>query len=504
MPRTALSTEADYDLVGKYHQDEINGFERSLIERMLELVEPADVTTILDAMAGDGNLTAALLHFCRTHRIAAPRVTVLDFSKVQVDLARASLPPGLVECMWGDMLTLQARDGSAELVPESFDRVMIKSANHELPLEQQGQLYTNIFKLLREGGRFVNLGFVFDDEAEREEFRRLTRVKDTLAGLRNMARNRHFLTRDEFDDALRAAGFTRVVHREPIVYRLHSQVVAQHYFPAQKRERYETLLQVAQIKARRMRRAGRIMFDSESSLMLGPGEITVVEKVSALNRMLDTYREYPYDFVRHIAVHRELLERVARRIPSEASVLDLGSGLGLLRERLGSRSGAYLGVEANPEFVSACRERFATMPRTTFVEQNLNDLEIITAGHDVVCLLNVIYQPGINVEKVLAIARAALKPGGILFVSGPSSANSFREAEDKIRQQLVRDRLLPQYEQEFRAICIANRALLAQDGNYFSRDGIIEALRNAGFPEILESWDDIFYHTGYLAVARKN
>src|SRR5687768_15919101 len=96
------------------------------------------------------------------------------------------LPPRLADCIWGDMLTLSARDGSMEMLPGSFDRVMIKSGNHELPLEAQQQLYTNIFRLLKDGGRFVNLGFLFEDETERNEFRRITRVKDSLAGLRSM------------------------------------------------------------------------------------------------------------------------------------------------------------------------------------------------------------------------------------------------------------------------------------------------------------------------------
>ncbi len=40
-------------------------------------------------------------------------------------------------------------------------------------LVQQLDLYNNIFRVLKPGGMFINLGFLFDDVEERDQFREL-------------------------------------------------------------------------------------------------------------------------------------------------------------------------------------------------------------------------------------------------------------------------------------------------------------------------------------------
>ena len=56
-------------------------------------------------------------------------------------------------------------------------------------------------------GMFVNLGFLFDDVEERDQFREIARCKDSLAGMHSAVKNRHFLTRDELHIRLQQAGF---------------------------------------------------------------------------------------------------------------------------------------------------------------------------------------------------------------------------------------------------------------------------------------------------------
>lgn len=87
---------------------------------------------------------------------------------------------------------------------------MINSSNHEILSSDQLDLYRSIFRVLKPGGLFVNLGMLFDDPQERDELREIARVKDTYANMSDLAKNRHFLTRQEFYGWLTEAGFVDI------------------------------------------------------------------------------------------------------------------------------------------------------------------------------------------------------------------------------------------------------------------------------------------------------
>jgi ubiquinone/menaquinone biosynthesis C-methylase UbiE len=264
-----------YDQVGAYDQDAINGFSDHILNTMLDIVNPGQASHILDAMAGNGNLTFRLYEYCHRHGITPPNVTLLELSQVQCQFARVHLGTTSAKVIWGDILTMQDYDNEA-LLPEScFDRVMIKSGNHEIPLAKQLDLYDGIFRILKPGGMFINLGFLFDDVEERDQFREIARCKDNLAGLHSAVKNRHFLTRDELYTRLQQAGFVNIRCGMHAQYTIHSLVVTQAYFPKHAWEHVHAEFQAHQAKAMLLRRKGRIHFQGESSTMLVPGEITV-------------------------------------------------------------------------------------------------------------------------------------------------------------------------------------------------------------------------------------
>src|SRR5207244_11519669 len=120
-----------------------------------------------------------------------------EFSRVQCELAQAQLAETPTNVVWGDILTMEDYANNAALPDRMFDRVMLKSGNHEIPLNQQLALYQSIFRVLKPRGMFVNLGFLFDDVEERDQFRDIARCKDSLAGMQSAVENRNFLTRDE-------------------------------------------------------------------------------------------------------------------------------------------------------------------------------------------------------------------------------------------------------------------------------------------------------------------
>ena len=267
-----------YDTVGVYDQDAINGFSEHTLTTLLDIVNPGQVSHILDAMAGNGNLTARLYDYCERRGLFPPDVTMLEFSRVQCELAKAQLVDTPAQVVWGDILTMEDYEHNTSLPDRLFDRVMLKSGNHEIPLHQQLDLYTSIFRVLKPRGLFVNLGFLFDDVEERDQFREIARCKDSLAGMHSAVENRYFLTRDELYARLQQAGFVDIRCGMSEPYTISSLVVTDAYFPAHQAEQMHAEFQAQQAKALHLRRKGRIHFQGESSMMIVPGEITIARR----------------------------------------------------------------------------------------------------------------------------------------------------------------------------------------------------------------------------------
>jgi phospholipid N-methyltransferase len=270
--------EIAHDKIGEYDQDAVNGFSAQILDAMLDIVDPGQASNVLEAMAGNGNLTWRLYDYCERRGCFPPNVMLLELSRVQCELAREQLADTPAKVVWGNILTLE-NYASDELLPKGFfDRVVIKSGNHEIPLAMQLDLYNNIFQLLKPGGIFVNLGLVFDDVEERNQFQEFVRFKDSLAGLHSAVKNRHFLTRDELYTRLQQVGFVDVQCRMHLSYIIRSFVLTQAYFPQHEWEHVHAEFQAQQARAMILRRKGRIHFQEDRSTMTGPAEITVARR----------------------------------------------------------------------------------------------------------------------------------------------------------------------------------------------------------------------------------
>jgi ubiquinone/menaquinone biosynthesis C-methylase UbiE len=270
--------ETDYDKVGQYNQDAVNGFTDEVLDTLIESVVPSPLLRILDAMAGDGNLTQRLYTYCRRRGIPAPEMVLLECSRVQCEVARTRLEDTPAEVIWGDVLRME-NFATRKIFPQAtFDRVMIKSGNHEIPLARQSELYDSVYHVLKPGGWFVNLGFLYDDVAERDEFRQLVRFKDRTAGLFEAMRNRHVLTRSEFYARLHQAGFVDVQCVRHIHYTIHSRIGVQAYYPVARWERMHAALQAQWARAMTLRRNGRIHFHGDNGILICPGEITLARR----------------------------------------------------------------------------------------------------------------------------------------------------------------------------------------------------------------------------------
>ena len=270
--------EIAHDKVGVYDQDAVNGFSEHTLNAMLDIVNPGQASNILDAMAGNGNLTLRLYDYCERRGLFPPDVVLLEHSHVQCEFAKTQLADTPAKVVWGNILTMEDYESDEPLPQDFFDRVMIKSGNHEIPLAQQLDLYNKVFQVLEPGGRFINLGLVFDDAEERDQFQDFVRFKDSLAGLHSAVQNRHFLTRDELYTRLQQVGFVDVQCKMQVSYIIHSHVLTQAYFPRHAWEHVHAEFQAQQAKAMILRRKGRIQFQMDSSTMIGVGEITVARR----------------------------------------------------------------------------------------------------------------------------------------------------------------------------------------------------------------------------------
>ncbi|MBI4861869.1 MAG: methyltransferase domain-containing protein [Candidatus Riflebacteria bacterium] len=502
MRDAALSRpDTAYDLVGQYSQDEINGFDETLVDRLLDRAQLAQVTRVLDAMAGDGNLTARLAAYCRCRGLAMPQVVVLEYSRVQTEFARVRLAGLPVRVVWGDVLSMRERETGEALPDGPFDRVLIKSALHELSPDQKLTAYRALFGALAPGGLLVNLGFVFEDPVERDEFAAVTRVKDSLAGLEFAAAQRHFPLKAELFAGLNQAGFVDVRTADAFEYRIRSEIASRAYFSRPGLEHAHVELQVAQVRALNLRRMGRIRFERETTVMTAPGEIIVARRPTDMEATGEAFRRYPYEFLRHVKCHAELLDRSAGWVEEGADVLDLGCGPGLLAERLVSRRIRYLGMDLSDRFISTCRERFAGRPEFRFEVGDVNSASLGDSVHDVVLILNTIHLPGVDALRVLRAAIGSLRPGGRLIVSGPNGPESWARAEPEIRAQLERDGLLEAHRAALEEVSRANARIITPRGNYWSAEGMIALLAHLGSSPVTDVETAIYHGHGYLVVS---
>jgi len=271
-------TRAIYDIVGQYNQDKINGFDEHFLESLVELLELENAKSVLDAMGGNGNFTCRMLNYCSARNIETPAMTLLEYSSVQIEFARASIDSELVSIVHGDILSMSNLQSGEKIPENAFDRIVIKSGNHEIPADKQYHLYLNLFRLLKPGGRFINLGFLFNEVQERDEFAEITKVKDSIIGAVDAVENRYFLMRDELYALLNRVGFEEVAKRVSFEYVIRSEIVEKEYFSEPKWDQAITELRMAQSRAMTLQQHGRITFDGEDSVMRLPGEITVAVK----------------------------------------------------------------------------------------------------------------------------------------------------------------------------------------------------------------------------------
>jgi len=163
------------------------------IDKFISIVKINKNEIILDAMAGNGAIAKELSK-------KDINLYVLDKSEFQINEAKNNIK------------NAKFYVASALKMPfknNFFDKVFIRSSIYEVPKKQQISLYKEILRVLKKHGSFINWTWKID-ETNKKTFQKLIKEKDKIAGFDELVKNRYFPTKEEFEEDIKKAGFSRI------------------------------------------------------------------------------------------------------------------------------------------------------------------------------------------------------------------------------------------------------------------------------------------------------
>lgn len=124
------------------------------------------------------------------------------------------------------------------------------------------------------------------------------------------------------------------------------------------------------------------------------------------------YAEKYFDYYKH---NLEQLKRFTALLPTNARVLDAGSGPGGVSEFLRDRGFQVVGVDNSPAMVALARERVHDVD---FVEGDMRELALEDESFDgILADYSLIHIPKKDLPKVLAEFNRVLKQAGVVYIS---------------------------------------------------------------------------------------
>jgi ubiquinone/menaquinone biosynthesis C-methylase UbiE len=149
---------------------------------------------ILDAMCGNGVISKEL------SKKDNVELYLLDNSSFQIDLAKKSIKNA--KFFVGSILNTPFEN-------DFFDRIILRNGIHEIPEDKQEILYKELFRILKKGGLFLNWATLLTKN-NREVYTDIVRMKDKIAGFRDLVKNRYFVTKEEFLELIKNSGFEKI------------------------------------------------------------------------------------------------------------------------------------------------------------------------------------------------------------------------------------------------------------------------------------------------------
>lgn len=185
----------DFKLVHNQKQEDFDAF--------VNIIDPKDGQVILDGMDGYGAAAKEILATAAKKGFK-PEIYTLDESAVQVERARKNVPD------IDEKHIIKADMRETPFSDEFFDTVVIKMGIHEVPREEQQKIVDEVYRILKQEGKFVTWELSFSSPDTQKVFQDIIRKKDELAGFDKLVENRYFPRRDELIAMFEKAGFKDV------------------------------------------------------------------------------------------------------------------------------------------------------------------------------------------------------------------------------------------------------------------------------------------------------
>ncbi|MBI5400715.1 MAG: class I SAM-dependent methyltransferase [Candidatus Yonathbacteria bacterium] len=195
-----MSNTKDFRAVdAQYDQDWVNGVGDAEYQALFKFLEDKNVSSVLDLAGGSGKLTRMLLE-------SGYDAFLFDIAENMVKEAQRNGVPK-ERMIVGDIFTHD--------FGRKFDCVIFKSAMHEIPLEISEELHFIIHNLLNNDGWFMDWDVHVPTEEDAVWFKKWVNLKDTIAGLDDLVKNRHFYTESLISKSMQQVGFknTAIVYR---------------------------------------------------------------------------------------------------------------------------------------------------------------------------------------------------------------------------------------------------------------------------------------------------
>ncbi len=191
--------------------EDVHGLKQADFEAFLKNIGPfcdpdGRPFTILDGMGGYGDVTSHILAEAGKQGVT-PDIYIADESINQLNrgISSNTLPEDFPK----DHLVL-TDIRKTPFTDETFDTVVIKMGIHEVQLEEQTKILQEVFRVLKEGGKFVTWELAFSNKESQKIFQDIIRKKDEIAGFTQMVEKRWFPTEAEIFDSFEKAGFVDV------------------------------------------------------------------------------------------------------------------------------------------------------------------------------------------------------------------------------------------------------------------------------------------------------
>ena len=127
------------------------------------------------------------------------------------------------------------------------------------------------------------------------------------------------------------------------------------------------------------------------------------------------YVEHIFDELRHKPFDRQLLDEVAARVGSAATICDLGCGPGQVARYLHERGANVIGVDLSPAMIERARR---LTPEVFFAVGDMRHLDVPDgAWQALVAFYAIVHIPKSDLADVFRELRRVLAPGGVLLLS---------------------------------------------------------------------------------------